>query len=584
MLLLGRNCALDWQSAPVFSGTTGASRGAVLNRVTWAGWTRATALPSKLSQTELHSGAEAQPRTGSGWLPFVMPSVSDLLFVVVLMGLSCGALGRLLLRDGDTGWHIRNGQLMLHTHSITRVDPFSATMSGQPWYAWEWLYDLLIAAIHHVFGLNGVVFYTAAIIAATFVLVFHLAMRRGGSLPVTFFLLVLSMGATAIHFLARPHVVSWLFTVIWFEFLDSASSEAGHENARHLFWLPVLMLLWVNLHGGFVMGFALLAMYLAGGAIQYFTGGEQREAIGSWLRRLGLVSGLSLLASFVNPYGYQLHVHIYRYLTDRFLMDRVSEFLSPDFHGAAQQCFAVLLLVTIAVLASARRRPQPAQFLVVLFAAYSGLYASRNLPVSSLLLMLILAPLLSDTIAKAGEDREIASWLCALFARLHAFGLRMEKLESRFHGHVWLVLAFVLGLWVCMHGGRLGSEQLINAYFDEKRFPVEAAEAIAQRDIREPIFCPDLWGGYLIYQLYPQTKVVVDDRHDLYGDRFFKDYLKVVFVQSDWNKVLDEKHVNWVLVQKDSSLGTILGQTAMWKPIHEDETALLFHRSSEGDN
>ena len=132
-----------------------------------------------------------------------------------------------MLRDAGTGWHIRNGQLMLQTHSITRVDPFSATMSGQPWYAWEWLYDVLIAAIHHVFGLNGVVFYTAAVMAVTFVLVFHLAMRRGGSLPITFFLLVLSLGASAVHFLARPHVLSWLFTVIWFELLDSAASERG---------------------------------------------------------------------------------------------------------------------------------------------------------------------------------------------------------------------------------------------------------------------------------------------------------------------------------------------------------------------
>ena len=62
------------------------------------------------------------------------------------------------------------------------------------------------------------------------------------------------------------------------------------------------------------------------------------------------------------------------------------------------------------------------------------------------------------------------------------------------------MLAFVLGLWACMHGGRVGSVQLINAYFDDKRFPVDGAEVIAQRDIREPIFCPDLWGGYLIYR------------------------------------------------------------------------------------
>jgi len=516
---------------------------------------------------------------GSGWLSYLVPSVADLLFIALLLGLSCGALGRLLLRDGGTGWHIRNGQLMLQTHSITRVDPFSATMSGQPWFAWEWMYDVLIAAIHQVLGLNGVVFYTAAIMAATFVLLFYLAVRRGGSLPITFFLLVLSLGASAIHFLARPHVLSWLFTVIWFELLDSAASGgAGSEKSHRLFFLPVLMLLWVNLHGGFLLGFALLAAYLLGGAIQHFTGREQRQELGPWLKRLSLVTVLSLLASFVNPYGIKLHLHIYRYLSDRFLMNRVTEFQSPDFHGVAQQCFAVLLLVTIAALASARRKLMPAQLLVILLAAYSGLYAARSLPASSMLLTLMIAPLLSETVAQASENDGIAPWLRVLFSRLHSFGMRMQRMELQFQGHLWLVIVFALGLWACMHGGKIGSTQWINAYFDDKRFPVEAAEVLAQRDIREPIFCPDQWGGYLIYRLYPQTKVLVDDRHDLYGDAFFKDYLKVVFVQPDWKKVLDERQVNWIVVQKNSSLGTILAQTSGWKLIHEDGTAVLFQR------
>jgi hypothetical protein len=537
---------------------------------------RAYALHLKLPQTEPHSKTAAASGI-SRWFQYLVPSVADLLFVALLLGLSCGALGRILLRDGGTGWHIRDGQLMLQTHSITRVDPFSATMSGQPWYAWEWLYDALIAAIHNVLGLNGVVFYTAAIMAATFVLVFHLAMRRGGSLPITLFLLVLSLGASAIHFLARPHVVSWLFTVIWFELLDSASG-GNREKHRRLLFLPALMALWVNLHGGFLLGFALLGVYLVGGVIQYFTSRGQREEIRSWLKHLGLVSLVSLLASFINPYGYKLHLHIYGYLSDRFLMDNVSEFRSPDFHGVAQQCFAALLLVSIAALASARRKPAPAQLLVILLAAYSGLYAARNLPVSSILLTLAIAPLLSDAVATAGENPAVAPWLRGLFARLHGFGMRMEVLESRLRGHLWLVLVFSLGLWACAHGGRIGSTQWINAYFDEKRFPVEAAEVIVDQNIPGPIFCPDQWGGYLIYRLYPKTKVMVDDRHDLYGDQFFKDYLKAVFVQPDWEKALDEKHVNWILVQKNSSLGTILGQTAGWKLIHEDGTAVLFHR------
>lgn len=543
--------------------------------------TRADVLHSKVPQIEPLPDKSAQRASASRWIIFLLPSVSDLLFVALLLGLSCGVMGKLLLRDAGTGWHIRNGQLMLQTHSITRVDPFSATMSGHVWYAWEWLYDVFIARVHRSMGLNGVVFVTAAIMAATFVLVFRLAMRRGGSLPIVLFMLVLSLGASAVHFLARPHVFSWLFSVIWFEVLDSAAhANAETREARRIFLLPLLMLLWVNVHGGFVFGFALLAIYIFAAGLEYLTSANQRQKIRNRLRQLGLISLLSMFASFVNPYGYKLHLHIYRYLSDRFLMNQVSEFRSPDFHGAAQQCFAVLLLITILALASARRQPKPARLLVILLAAYSGLYASRNLPVSSMLLVLIVAPTLSETITTALGNKRIVPWLHSGLSLLQKFRTRMENIEFELRGHVWPIIVFAVGVSACVNSGRVGSHQLLNAYFDDRRFPVEAADVIIQREIQQPIFCPDQWGGYLIYRLYPQTKVLVDDRHDLYGDQFFKDYLKVIYVQPEWSKILDQRHVNWILVEKDSSLGTILKLTRGWKLIHADDTAVLFHREA----
>ena len=131
-----------------------------------------------------------------------------------------------------------------------------------------------------------------------------------------------------------------------------------------------------------------------------------------------------------------------------------------------------------------------------------------------------------------------------------------------------------------MHGSRLGSTQLINAYFDDKRFPVEASEYVATHKIREPIFSLDYWGGYLIYRLYPETKVVVDDRHDLYGDQFIKDYLKIVLIQPTWERELDQMHTDWVLVPRWSSLANMLRLTPGWTTVHEDGTAALFHRRS----
>src|SRR5215813_10464005 len=81
-------------------------------------------------------------------LRFLLPSVVDLIFIILLIGLTYGSLGTRLLGDAGIGWHIRNGENILRAHSITRTDPFSSTMAGQPWYAWEWLYDVLIAGIH----------------------------------------------------------------------------------------------------------------------------------------------------------------------------------------------------------------------------------------------------------------------------------------------------------------------------------------------------------------------------------------------------------------------------------------------------
>ena len=510
------------------------------------------------------------------WMHFVVPSVADLLFVALALALSCGAMGRVLLRDSDIGWHIRDGEQMLLMHTIPRTDSFSSTMSGHTWYAWEWLYDLLIAAVHHFAGLNGVVFFTAVIIAATFAFVLRVALRRRGSLLVSLLLLVLALGASSVHFLARPHVLTWLLAVIWFDLLDSSAST--YETGKRLLWLPLLMILWVNLHGGFVLGFALLAIYLVGGGIDYLVYRDRRDQIATWLKHLTGFTSLTLAASFVNPYGYHLHVHVYRYLSDRFLMSQISEFRSPDFHSAAQQCFAILLIVTGVVLASARQRLGPSRLLVLLFAAYSGLYATRNLPTSSLFIALVLAPVLSATLSQATDHANVASSLRGLFSRATSFGSRMQDIEANLRGHFPVLLVLAVGIWSCLHHGQFGSARLINAQFDEKRFPVAAVDYISSHNIQQPIFSLDYWGGFLIYRLYPGTQVVLDDRHDLYGDQFIKNYLKIVLVQPTFAEELDRMNVEWVLVPRWSSLANVLRLTPNWIAVHEDSTAALFQR------
>ena len=189
------------------------------------------------------------------WLRFVFPSLADVIFVALLLCFALGPLSQKLLSDGDIGWHIRNGQEILRSHSLPSTDSFSSTMNGKPWFAWEWLYDALIGGIYNVSGLNGVVAVSALLIAVTFLTAFRTMLRDGANHLVALLLLLLAVSASMIHALARPHLVSWLFVVVWFAVLDREEGNHG-STLNRLFWLPVLMLLWVNLHGGFLLGFA----------------------------------------------------------------------------------------------------------------------------------------------------------------------------------------------------------------------------------------------------------------------------------------------------------------------------------------
>jgi len=533
--------------------------------------------PAQVQRTSIVGKSSNSPT----WVRAILPSVSDLIFVLLLVALTFGILSSRLLSDADIGWHVRNGQQILSTHVLPREDSFSSSMSGKPWYAWEWLYDVVIGAIYNVAGLNGVVFFSSLIIAFTFALVFRWMLAKGANLPISVLFLLVAASASTIHFLARPHVLSWLLAAVWFRILEMTEAEAipGGRDKR-LLWLPLLMLIWVNVHGAFLLGFVLLGLYLGAALMERFGSDTMDEcaAADKRLRALSFVGSLCALATLLNPYGYHLHIHIYKYLSNRFLMDHIDEFQSPNFHGLAQKCFAALILITLFTLAVGRNRTRLSSLLVVVFASYAGLYASRNIPVSSILLVLIAAPTLSACIIDLGRSEESSARLRNLVARVEDFSQRMGRMEFGMVGHLWPAVVMALSLWVCLHHGRLGSDQILNARFDEQRFPVQAADFLARQQVREPIFTSDYWGGYLIYRLYPQLKVVVDDRHDLYGEDFLRNYLKLIHVRPGWDGILDSWQVNWVLLPPNTSLAGTLKEETQWRVAYDDGAAILFHR------
>jgi hypothetical protein len=119
----------------------------------------------------------------------------------------------------------------------------------------------------------------------------------------------------------------------------------------------------------------------------------------------------------------------------------------------------------------------------------------------------------------------------------------------------------------------------MDAHFDPKRMPVEAVNYLEKYQVKGPVLSPDYWGGYVIYRLYPAVRVVVDDRHDLYGAEFFKVYLKMVHVEPGWEDFLRANSSACVLLPRESALTNILIEGGRWKAIYKDDVAIAFERS-----
>lgn len=154
-----------------------------------------------------------------------------------------------LLNDPDTLWHIEAGRWMLAHRQVPSVDIFSHTFAGQPWVSYEWLAEVIFAAVFDRAGWAGMVVLTAGSAAAAFGL-FASSLARTMAPAGVAIAGALGFLLTAPHLVARPHVLAWPVLIVW----TTSLTRARAVDRRPPWWLLGLMLVWANLHGGFVIG------------------------------------------------------------------------------------------------------------------------------------------------------------------------------------------------------------------------------------------------------------------------------------------------------------------------------------------
>jgi len=462
------------------------------------------------------------------------PSLSAVIWMVFFLALTFSDWRLVLISaDGDPALHWRIGNWMIEHREVIRTEQFSHTKFGTPLISKEWLSEIVFAAAGIALGWNGAVLLGAALIATTLWLLHRLLLREGCDLVLATGLVLLAAFSMSHHWLARPHLFTHVLTVAFLWKL---------REGKQLWLLPVLMLVWTNLHGAFFTGFVLIGCFWLGAL---FTDRSHLKA----LTGIGLAC---LLASFVNPNGWNLHLQVLQFLQSPTLAAYANEFRSPNFHSAGMHGFLLLLLTLFLMLFLARPKLRATDLVLIIVWLFFALRAARNIPIFTLCIIPIIAEQLTNL-----------PWLQRFRPLSTRLGTRSRT------GFAAPVAA--LAIWFAF---RPATDVLPD------RFPVAAVEFLRNEPtaVAGEMFNDYGWGGYLMLAM-PERKVFVDGRNDFYGAELMEEFDEVDEVKAGWADVLVKYGVGWTILPVKHPLNALLALSPEWREAHRDDVAVIYtHR------
>jgi hypothetical protein len=480
----------------------------------------------------------------------MMPTVKEFLqfrraFVfVVFIGIFAMAARNVL--DPDVWWHLKTGEWIAQHRAVPHSDPFSYTRAGQPWVAHEWLSELIIYGIFRSTGYAGLIVFFAGIISAAFV---PLYLRCKTNAVIAGSVTVWGALATTVVWGVRPQIFSFLLLSLWLLIL-----ERSEKNPKILWWTLPITLVWVNLHAGFILGPAFLVLFLAVEFAEFIESLFSDRTAVSRLRWLSVTLLADLVLAALNPNG----AAIFRYVLDTMrsvpMQRYITEWASPDFHSADYRAFFFLVLATFVTLAVSSRKTRLRDLLVLLAGTAAALSSVRMIP----LFVLAAVPLIARATAERFPSGESRAGPARVGSRLlHA------------------VVLLILTVFATVHTFLVIDRQ---PQSEAAAFPTAAVAYLQQHPPSGPIFNYYSWGGYLIFKAYPQIRVFIDGRADIYGEGLTQ-YGETYYLQKNWRLPLSQWKVTTVIVPPQCPLASALREMPEWSLRYEDSVSVVFFKS-----
>lgn len=474
--------------------------------------------------------------------------------------------GHGLIRDPDFWWHIRTGQWITEHMGLPGHDIYTFWGNSAVWTNHEWLSEVFMWLIYSSFGATGIVLAFTVVTLVGLVLL----LARAEMFKPPYLILgagvLLGVVAGAPIWGPRPQMLEFFFVALELLLLDRYLRSQAKGWAG-LYALPLVMIVWVNLHGSWPSAFLFLGAAIAAQAWSWFFGHDtvaKRRLIG-----LGSVSVLCLVALLLTPNGLAELLYPFQTQGSAAQQALIEEWFSPDFHQIFVRPFEVLLFVVL--IGFILKRPKLYGAFLALGTLAMALESVRHIA----LFVVAVTPIMIDSYSRLWKEN-VASKIAQGPAWVQ--GVFQQSPARKFSA------ALVIVTWIGLTGaaGVMTAKNLQGqTEYDKSTYPVAATTWL----LNNPQSCLRIynqygWGGYMVYRLYGSPhRVYIFGEAALMGDRHLNDYENIAIIAPNWEQLLDQAQVDCVVYDRGTAITDTLKVDPKWHLVYEDKVADIFTRS-----
>jgi hypothetical protein len=460
------------------------------------------------------------------------------------------------IQDPDFWWHLRVGRWMVENGRLPSHDLFTYTVPVHVWTDHEYLTEVLMWLVYSATGAVGIAILFGLVTWAGFWLIYRQVRRQ----PFVIVGLGLALGALAGWPIWGPRAQMITFALSCLELYWLQGYLSGRSRALNFF--PLVMAVWANLHGGWVIGFAWLGVALVAELVGW-AWDRSNPAHRAHVRFLAIITAASLVAVLATPHGLSLYLYPFQTQGSVAQQKLIVEWFSPDFHQTYLRPFEAMVFIAIA--GFALRRPRLYEFLLTMAALGLALQSVRHVA----LFVAAATPVMIGSYSEYWK--ELASsrgWKLSLPAR-PLFAATTA---------VVLVVVFLVALF------KIDSDisPTVQQKLDADSYPIAAADWLAAHpEVGTRMYNQYGWGGYLAYRFYPDPnrRVFIFGEAELMGDPLLNQYNDVQNLRPDWKAILDQYRVDYVIFNKGEALSNVLATQPEWTIAYHDDVAVIFVRT-----